>query len=93
MAEKIKNVDDLKTYLTERQQASKLRSAIGFCKNLLEINAVTDRLLKYEERLNFEKCMTENFLVKHGQDYFGKRDLIYIDLHGTEDVKRLYSSQ
>lgn len=43
--------------------------------------------------MNFEKCMTENFLIKHGNDYFGKRDLIYIDMFGTDDVKRLHSSE
>lgn len=45
--------------------------------------------MKYEERMNFEKCLTENFLLKHGMDYFGKRDLIYIDLFGTDDVMKL----
>jgi hypothetical protein len=27
--------------------------------------------------------------VKHGYDYFGKRDLIYIDLFGKSDVRSL----
>lgn len=27
--------------------------------------------------------------MKHGMDYFGKRDLIYVDLYGKNDVKRL----
>ena len=39
--------------------------------------------------MNFEKCLTENYLVKHGYDYFGKRDLIYLDMYGTEDLARL----
>ena len=47
--------------------------------------------LKYEERVNFEKCLTENYLLKHGMDYFGKRDLIYVDLYGTNDVRNLMS--
>jgi hypothetical protein len=66
-----------------------LREAITYCKNLLEISAVYDGKLKYEERTNFEKCLTENYLLKHGMDYFGKRDLIYIDLLGVDDIKRL----
>ena len=45
--------------------------------------------LKYEERVNFEKCLTENYLMKRGMDYFGKRDLIYIDLYGKNDVRNL----
>lgn len=70
-----------------------MRSAVSFCKNLLEITAVNDRNLKYEERMNFEKCLTENFLVKYGYDYFGKRDLIYIDLYGSDDAAKLFSTQ
>lgn len=58
---------------------------------MLEITATSDRSLKYEERMNMEKCLTENFLVKHGYDYFGKRDLIYIDLMGPQDIRRLRS--
>jgi hypothetical protein len=42
--------------------------------------------------MNFEKCLTENFLVKNGYDYFGKRDLIYLDLYGTDDVMKLKSA-
>jgi hypothetical protein len=60
-----------------------MRDAIGFCKSHLEIGAKIDRALKFEERVNFEKCLTENYLVKYGYDYFGKRDLIYIDLYGS----------
>ena len=73
----------------ERALANRMREAIGFCKQELEINATIDLDLQYEERVNFEKCLTENYLMKHGMDYFGKRDLIYIDLYGKNDVKRL----
>ena len=62
---------------------------MGFCKELLEMNTFQDRKLKFEERMNFEKCLTENFLVKYGYDYFGKRDLIYLDLYGSKDVERV----
>jgi hypothetical protein len=30
--------------------------------------------------------------LKYGNDYFGKRDLIYIDLFGTDDVKAFHTS-
>ena len=43
--------------------------------------------------MNIEKCLTENYLVKHGYDYFGKRDLIYLDLYGSQDVANLNSSE
>lgn len=68
-----------------------MREAIGFCKEELEISALIDLDLKYEERVNFEKCLTQNYLMKHGMDYFGKRDLIYIDLYGKKDVRSLLS--
>ena len=73
----------------ERTLALRMREAIGFCKQELEINAMIDLDLKYEERVNFEKCLTENYLMKKGMDYFGKRDLIYIDLYGRNDVRNL----
>ena len=75
----------------ERNLAGRMRHAIGFCKKELEIDSKIDLDLKYEERVNFEKCLTENFLMKHGMDYFGKRDLIYIDLYGTKDVGSLFN--
>ena len=37
-------------------------------------------------RMTMEKCLVENYLMKHGNDYFGKRDFIYIDMLGTEDL-------
>jgi len=33
-----------------------------------------------EDRLTMEKCLIKNYLLVHGMDYFGKRDLIYIDM-------------
>ena len=36
--------------------------------------------------MQIERCLTENYLLKHGMDYFGKRDLIYIDMMGQEDI-------
>jgi hypothetical protein len=76
----------------ERKLASRLREAIGFCKQELQISAMIDLDLQYEERVNFEKCLTENYLMKRGMDYFGKRDLIYLDMYGTNDVRRLMST-
>merc|ERR1711924_477444 len=78
---------DLKQIHEERMLAKRLRDAVDFCKEELEINAVSDLEVKYEERVNFEKCLTQNYLLKHGMDYFGKRDFIYIDLYGSKDVR------
>ena len=76
----------------ERVIANRMREAIDFCKSELAIGAKTDLALEQEERVNFEKCLTQNYLLKRGMDYFGKRDLIYIDLWGTSDVKSLMTA-
>ena len=89
MVEKIATEAEFHEFIKERQLAAKLRDAISFCKGALDINAVTDRKLDQDQRVGFEKCLTENYLIKHGNDYFGKRDLIYIDLYGLADVKAM----
>ena len=38
-----------------------------------------------------EECLTRNYLIPKGMDYFGKRDLIYIDMRGQESVDSMYS--
>lgn len=92
MVERITTEKDLQDYIHEREASVRLRQAIGFCKQALEINTVSDRNIKAEEKLGMERCLTENFLLKRGMDYFGKRDLIYIDLYGIEDARALRSS-
>lgn len=92
MVERIKNEGDLRDYIQERQHTLRLREAIGFCKGALEVTATTDHKLNAEQRVQFERCLTENFLLKRGQDYFGKRDLIYVDLYGLEDAQALNST-
>ncbi|CDW72900.1 UNKNOWN [Stylonychia lemnae] len=92
MGERPQSHEDLKILREERTLANKLREAISFCKNTLEISTIDDSKLSLDEKVNFEKCLTQNYLVKHGYDYFGKRDLIYLDLFGTEDIKRLRES-
>lgn len=77
----------------ERRLTSRMREAIGHCKQELEINATIDLDLTQEERINFEKCLTSNYLLKHGMDYFGKRDLIFIDLYGKNDARNVLSSE
>jgi len=92
MVERIRTQEDLETFKAERQVAKRLREAIGFCKKSLELPFVNDLKLKAEERVSFERCLVENYLLKHGNDYFGKRDLIYLDLYGTEDIANLQQS-
>lgn len=93
MVERISTKADLKTFLSEREMAGRLREAISFCKNSLELQPhINDRSLKAEDRVNIERCLTENYLLKKGLDYFGKRDLIYIDLYGKDDLRAMRAS-
>ena len=92
MAEKIRTQEDFDAFKVERQLTKKLREAITFCKSALELPFTHDSKLKQEERESFEKCLVDNYLVKHGNDYFGKRDFIYLDLYGAEDIKKLRQS-
>jgi len=87
MVDKISTEEDFNFFMQERITMKKWRDAIGFCKEQLHITGIDDRKLKQEERMNFERCLTENYLVKYGDDYFGKRDLLYVDLIGTADVE------
>jgi len=51
-----------------------------------------DRNMDADQRMTMERCLTSNFLLKFGMDYFGKRDLLYIDMRGDEDVMRMYDN-
>ena len=46
-----------------------------------------------EDRMKMERCLVENYLLKHGMNYFGKRDLIYIDMLGYRDVGKLFTKE
>ena len=43
--------------------------------------------------MKMERCLVDNYLLKRGMNYFGKRDLIYIDMQGDEDVGRLFTKE
>lgn len=86
-ARPINTQEDFNEFVGERNLVQRWRDAITRCKDDLSITALTDRNLGYEERMNFERCITENYLLKHGLDYFGKRDFLYVDLFDNENVK------
>ena len=46
-----------------------------------------------DERMSMERCLTKNYLLAKGMDYFGKRDLIYLDMRGQDEIDRLYSKE
>ena len=66
MVEKIRNQKDLNDFISERELSNRLRNAVSYCKGTLELTAVSDRNLNAEQRMSFERCLTENYLVKHG---------------------------
>ena len=64
----------------------RLRDAIQFCKEDTGITLKSDQKMTADMRMTMEKCLINNYLMKHGMNYFGERDLIYIDMMGTADV-------
>lgn len=46
-----------------------------------------------DDRMKIERCLTQNYLLKFGMDYFGKRDLLFIDMEGDKDVARLFTKE
>ena len=54
---------------------------------------MTDRHMGSDDRMKMERCLTQNFLLKFGMDVFGKRDLLYIDMRGDQDVAKQYNME
>lgn len=42
-----------------------------------------------DDRMKMEKCLIQQYLIPKGWDYFGKRDLIFLDMIGQEDIKNI----
>jgi hypothetical protein len=63
----------------------KQRNAISFCKKALDIKTTNLASLTNEDKEGFEQCLYENFL-KENPDYFGKRNIIFLDLHEYENI-------
>jgi hypothetical protein len=69
--------------LKEYQLMVKLRSAVSFCKKINGIKSADVTKLTNEEKEGIENCLRENFL-KSDPNYFGVRDVIYLDLHNYQ---------
>ena len=82
-----------KGLLEERQLVGRMREAVSFCKKANNIPFRFDQMdgMGPQHRLVMEECLVKNYLLTKGMDYFGKRDLIYIDMRGQEDVEGLYT--
>lgn len=64
----------------ELELLHRLRQAIQFCKSDNELAYMSDLNMPAEDRMKMEQCLVKNYLIPKGLDYFGKRDLIYIDM-------------
>ena len=78
-------------YQEERALAKRLREAIQWCKVDTGITQSNDQKMDPEARMTMEKCLTKNYLLAKGMDYFGKRDLIYLDMRGQDEIDQLYT--
>lgn len=94
MVKPISKIEDLPQLLEERRLVNKLREAVQACKAETGLNHwYNDQKMPGEERMKIERCLTQNYLLKFGMDYFGKRDLIYLDMQGDRDVARLHTTE
>ena len=90
---KLSNLGQVQEYISERQYANRIRDAIQFCRQETGIMDNSDCTMLKKERMAIEQCLTKNFLVAKGMDYFGKKDLIYIDMLATSDIQDLNTKE
>ena len=84
----------LKKIVAERTLATRFRQAVQYCKDTNGFsNIMTDRHMGTDGRMKMEKCLTQNFLLKYGMDVFGKRDLLFIDMRGNQDISKMYNME
>ncbi|CAI2385734.1 unnamed protein product [Moneuplotes crassus] len=89
MLRPVKTEKDVQEYMKERHLVQKWRDAITHCKTKLDIEHTVDFVLEDDQRMSIERCLTEDYLLKHGLDYFGKRDYLVIDMIGSKDIAHL----
>lgn len=65
----------------------RVRQAVQWCKDTLGYQAVMSANgASGEQRMNMERCLTRHFIMRAGENYFGRGDLIYVDMKGDQDV-------
>ena len=93
MVKPLNSWNDVPGYLEERDLTKRLREAVQWCKSDTGLTASSDREMGAPERMLMETCLTKNYLVAKGQDYFGKRDLIYLDMRGQDEIDCMYTKE
>ena len=81
-------------YKEERKLVRRLREAVSVCKEFTGIHFNNDQMsgMLPQHRILMERCLTQKYLLTKGMDYFGKRDLIYMDMRGQEHVDSMYTT-
>jgi hypothetical protein len=69
----------VKQRLWEHNLMKRQRAAVSFCKKVNGINTVNISKLTNDDKSVLEGCLKDNFL-KRDNDYFGRREHIYLDL-------------
>lgn len=66
----------------EQDLISRWRQAVGSCKAKMGIpnDRLNEMPFSYENSKRMERCLIENYLEPKGWDYFGKRDILYMDM-------------
>merc|ERR1711885_35183 len=90
----IPSPEDMPQIQHEANIVHRIRSAVQFCKGELGMQAIMhDHEMGSEQRMEMEKCLISNYLIPRGMNYFGNRDLIYIDMQGDKDIGRMYTRE
>jgi len=71
-----------------------MRQAVQYCKDTNGFSSImSDKHMDGQRRAVMERCLTQSFLLKFGMDVFGKRDLLYVDMRGNQDIARMYDME
>jgi len=65
--------------ISEYNLMSNQRTAVQFCKSLHGIKHSNISKLNQTDKDNITQCLIDNY-ISHDQNYFGKRDVIFLDL-------------
>ena len=90
----LRSEEKIKKIVAEHTLATRFRQAVQYCKETSGFKTImTDRHMQQADRMTMERCLTQNFLLKYGMDVFGKRDLLFIDMRGDQDVAKMYNME
>jgi len=71
--------------IKEYEVMKKQREAVSFCKKLTDVYTNDLSKITDDEKNKIEKCLKENYLTRD-PNYFGRRDVIFLDLHNYDSI-------